>query len=203
MLDLAITWLPLIGALVLGSAVTVWYGIGSKNVAIWTGFAGAVILALGFSLHLQKVVADADVKPAGPTDAEIASQRAYVTVKEMSARIDRENNNVRAVYFRAIWENGGNTPARNARQSIAMKGFDPDMPPDFDYAENELPDMAIVTGIRVIGARATMKTDEIPLPGALLPLIQAKKGKVYLWGWLNMTTCSRTHSAIEPNSRHS
>jgi hypothetical protein len=108
MLDLAITWLPALGALVLGSAVTVWYGAGSKSVAIWIGFFGAVILALGFSINLQKIVLDWEAKPIGPTESEINRQRAYVLVEASEIRYLAQQRPVE------VWislKNNGLTPA--------------------------------------------------------------------------------------------
>lgn len=55
MLDIAITWLPWLGALIIGLAFTVWYGDG-KSYAIWIGYFGIIIAVLGFAFHLQKVV---------------------------------------------------------------------------------------------------------------------------------------------------
>jgi hypothetical protein len=119
-LDLAITWLPILGALVLGSAVTIWYGVGSKNVAIWTGFAGVIILALGFSLHLQKIVWNSDAKPVGPADSEINRQRAYVLVEASEVRYLAQERPAEA------WislKNNGLTPALSGQRLPAMPEF--------------------------------------------------------------------------------
>lgn len=73
MLDLAITWLPIIGGVLFGLGVAIWgFPGGSKTYAIWIGFAGAVVLAFGFCLHLQKIAWTED----GPKVDE--GKRAYV-----------------------------------------------------------------------------------------------------------------------------
>jgi len=52
----AIFWLPLIAGLLLGGvAVGAWYG-GDKTLAVWIGFAGAVLLLLTAALQIQQFV---------------------------------------------------------------------------------------------------------------------------------------------------
>ncbi len=56
MLDFTITWLPIIGGLILTLGISIWYGGGNKSYAIWIGLTGAILVAGGFSVHLQKIV---------------------------------------------------------------------------------------------------------------------------------------------------
>jgi hypothetical protein len=125
MLDFSITWLPIIGALVLGSAVTIWYGVGSKNVAIWTGFAGAIILALGFSLHLQKVVVDAETTKPGVDETEIKKARAYVFIDTIKTSNIDDNVFVVArdlhAHILVVVKNTGQTPAFKFTQQAAIR----------------------------------------------------------------------------------
>jgi hypothetical protein len=80
MLDLAITWLPIIGAVLVGYGATVWFGNGNKTAAIWVCFIGAVMLAGGLALHVQKLVWESGAKPVEPTLTEKNQLRAYVSV---------------------------------------------------------------------------------------------------------------------------
>jgi hypothetical protein len=61
MLDLAITWLPIIGTIVIGLGISIWYGKGNKSYAILIGLAGAILVAAGFSVHLKKIVWESQV----------------------------------------------------------------------------------------------------------------------------------------------
>jgi hypothetical protein len=117
MLDLAITWLPIVGAVVFGSGVSVWYGAGDKSFAIWIGFLGAVILALGFSINLQKIVWDWDAKPAGPADSEVNRQRAYVLVEASEIRYLAQEKPIEA------WislKNNGLSPAFDLQRTATI-----------------------------------------------------------------------------------
>ena len=80
MLDLAITWLPIVGAVIVGYGITIWFSnTGNKTHAVWLGFAGCVMLMLGLAIHFQKLVWADAAKPATPTDAEVRQLRAYVS----------------------------------------------------------------------------------------------------------------------------
>jgi hypothetical protein len=79
MLELAITWLPYVGAATFGLGITAWYAAGaSKSVAIWAGFIGFVFAAAGLSLHLQKLAWQED--GTKPDQSSVQHDRAYVHV---------------------------------------------------------------------------------------------------------------------------
>lgn len=49
-MDAAVFWLVIIGPILIGLGVAIWYG-SSRTVGLWTGFAGAVLLSLAGSLQ--------------------------------------------------------------------------------------------------------------------------------------------------------
>jgi hypothetical protein len=54
-MDAAVFWLVIIGPILIGLAVAIWYG-SSKTFGLWTGFAGAVLLLLAGSLQWQQAI---------------------------------------------------------------------------------------------------------------------------------------------------
>src|ERR1700693_5251405 len=112
MLDIGVTWLAIIGALVFALAVAAWYGGGNKSYATWIGFLGVVILAAGLALHVQKIAGEA--KPNRPSDVEIAQSRAYVSITSILQGPHIENGQHLGWLIAVQWINRGQTPARNS-----------------------------------------------------------------------------------------
>ena len=52
-MDVAVSWLVIIGPLLIGLASTIWYGSG-RTPALWIGFTGAVLLFLAGALQCQQ-----------------------------------------------------------------------------------------------------------------------------------------------------
>jgi hypothetical protein len=59
MMEIALAWLPWVGGVLIAIAIGAWFE-GSKSYAIWLGYGGAVIAALAFAIHLQKIVWEQD-----------------------------------------------------------------------------------------------------------------------------------------------
>ncbi|MDQ6869933.1 MAG: hypothetical protein M3178_16830 [Pseudomonadota bacterium] len=74
-MDFAVFWLVIIGPLLFGLAGSIWYG-GSKTLALWIGFAGAVLLILAGALQLQQFIWKA------PT-SQLNGDRPYISVASM------------------------------------------------------------------------------------------------------------------------
>lgn len=56
-LDNAIFWLVIIGPILIGLAAAIWYGYGGdKTIALWVGFAGALLLMLAGAFQLQQAI---------------------------------------------------------------------------------------------------------------------------------------------------
>jgi hypothetical protein len=66
-MDAAVFWLVIIGPILIGLAVGIWYG-SSRTFGLWTGFAGAVLLLLAGSLQWQQAIwkSEASELTAGP-----------------------------------------------------------------------------------------------------------------------------------------
>lgn len=108
MLDVLITWLPIVGPVLLGYAFTVWFTpTGNNSHAIWLGAAGAIALILGLAFHLQKIVWTADPPPAG--------ERPMVGIGRIDVSPIVAGGSLRAtVYF----INSGTRPALNVRAHV-------------------------------------------------------------------------------------
>lgn len=55
-MDVAISWLVIIGTAGIGIAASMWWGTGSRTLAIWIGVAGVVLWVIAAGLQLQKYV---------------------------------------------------------------------------------------------------------------------------------------------------
>jgi hypothetical protein len=77
MLDLAVTWLSILGTITFGAGLTIWYGGGNKTYAIWITFFGAIVLALGLALHFQKFVLE-DSRPK--SEETPPAQRTWLAI---------------------------------------------------------------------------------------------------------------------------
>jgi hypothetical protein len=66
-MDAAVFWLVIIGPVLIGLAVGIWYG-SSKTLGLWTGFAGAVSLLVAGTLQWQQAIrqSQASEQTAGP-----------------------------------------------------------------------------------------------------------------------------------------
>jgi hypothetical protein len=181
MLDLAITWLPLIGTLVVGSGVTIWFGLGSKSLAIWAGFAGLVILALGFCLNLQKVVWDTEPKtPNGPTDAEIIAQRAYITVDSYELQMEGAGEKIR---FNFTSTNRGQTPAYDAHFFGIVKVLPYPLPKGFTFNPASEETTRSKTIIPRDGSQRGHKDAEAPLTRSeFAAILDGSKFRLYFTG---------------------
>lgn len=63
-MEFAVFWLVIIGPILIGVAVGIWYGSG-KTPALWVGFAGTVLLMLAGALQLQQAIWKSQA--SGPT----------------------------------------------------------------------------------------------------------------------------------------
>ena len=79
MLYRAITWLAIIGGVLLAYGITIWFGSGgNKANAIWLSLVGIIFLATGLAPHLLKVVREIGADESKPTAADTARVRAYL-----------------------------------------------------------------------------------------------------------------------------
>src|ERR1017187_6825412 len=99
-METASNWLLVVGPLIIGTAVGVYYG-GSKITGLWIGFFGLVLLLLAATLQWQKNV-------SGEESAKIDPARAYVSVSD--AGISAQNGDAAPTVF-VIIKNNGQTPA--------------------------------------------------------------------------------------------
>ncbi len=54
-MDFAVSWLVIIGPILIGVAGVIWYGSGPTP-ALWVGFAGTILLILAGTLQLQQAI---------------------------------------------------------------------------------------------------------------------------------------------------
>jgi hypothetical protein len=119
--DTAILWLIIIGPIAIGIAVSIYYG-GSKVVAIWTGFAGVVLLLLAAALQWQQTVQSAEIKKA---------DGAHPNVSVSDAGIVTKGGDAAPTVFVTIKNSGqGTAYGLTWRAAFAMRAF-----PDFGILE--------------------------------------------------------------------
>lgn len=82
-MEIAITWLPIVGPVLIGIAFAIFYGMGGhRTFAIWAGFVGGVLLLLGFALHIQNSVWKEKVPD--PSAAIPSDQRPWLKIDSYS-----------------------------------------------------------------------------------------------------------------------
>jgi len=93
-MDLIISWLPLIGSILLGGlAGNAWYG-GDKSLSVWFAFAGVVCLLLLLTLQIQKAISQSSTESK-------SSPSETAAIKMDGGTLHSEGN-----LFTGGWDNG-------------------------------------------------------------------------------------------------
>jgi hypothetical protein len=86
-METAVVWLLVIGPLFIGLGAAIYWGSGNDLIGLWTGVAGVFALVIAAALQAQTIISRPEaVTTAGPSDAEINRQRAYVLVEASEMR---------------------------------------------------------------------------------------------------------------------
>jgi hypothetical protein len=111
-MDIAITWLLVIGPLLIAVGLAVWGFVdGSRMLALWIGYGGCLLLLTAGALQLQKVVWEADAPDTtihASTDIEQRKARAYVIVADA---VISDMTNGKSPTVSVTLTNTGQTPA--------------------------------------------------------------------------------------------
>jgi hypothetical protein len=113
-------------------------------------------------------------------DAMIASKRAFVFVKNIEPRFigKKTTHTITGWNFITLWENGGNTPAKNRTTRVHCGVFE--QPIEFNF---EFPDLGdVVSDGGVIGPKAVMPT-HTEIPVEIFDKARSESAHVYMWGW--------------------
>jgi len=115
--------------------------------------------------------------------------RAYIFVKNItlekhrhpgvpSARDTIIPGPVHTYSFCIIWENSGQTPARNMMVNFNFRSFPNQMPGDFDFPDSRPADRD------VIGPRAILTLPGMDIPAAEIEVGFSQKLRWYIWAWV-------------------
>ena len=188
MLDLLITWLPIIGGAFLAVGLSMYFGGGNRSHAIWVNCVGAILMAVGFSLHLQKHVWDSVVAdPKGISDTEFLRDRAYIDVtweRILDYRVDSQ------IGAEVVIKNVGNTPAfkLKTKTTIGIRRHPLDSNADWTQADIPMTESTLFRGQSV---RSHTKLS-VPLPAEFFDqIVKGEKFRLYVWGISTFETLGR------------
>jgi hypothetical protein len=75
-MELAASWVAIVGTILIGIAATIWWGNGNKTKAIWVcAFPGVTMLMLAFSIQIQKTIWDSQARAK---NSNIAKQAVVI-----------------------------------------------------------------------------------------------------------------------------
>jgi len=109
-MDSAISWLVIIGPVLIGLAGCIWYG-GSRTIALWTGFAGLISLLLAATLQIQQSIWRSSITAA-------ADERPFIAVSAMGFPDITIKPGPTIIYWNI--ENSGRKSARIADSNMTM-----------------------------------------------------------------------------------
>ncbi len=176
-MDLLLYWLPIFGALFLGSFFFYALSIRNHKAAAWYGIGGVVCFVLVFVLQLaQEMFAPAPVD-ARQVDGPVLSIDRYGAENALDA-----NGQVVGLAFRPIAKNSGRTVATNVRVAINLIAEPNGLPEDFDYPD-------IDHGHPPAGPFVVAPGQSLRSPGFQISIPYAERmrtGKiqVFLYGWI-------------------
>lgn len=157
---------------------------------IVAGFALFLILiSIQQALWLRRAVEAADNSTRLVGSALIATQRAYVTLREFRVNVTRLSaiEDIQNATVQPVWENGGTTPARNGRSHVSWKYFTGSIPADLELADFDETGNRIVTDDKylplAIGPRGLAHSPVILIDGPTIRNVRENQGRVLIWGW--------------------
>jgi len=110
------------------------------------------------------------------------AQRAYVTHKKIEIEVlpATSGNQAQVWQFRAIWENIGNTPTRDARSHVNFLSIPTPLPKDFKFPDLGSPDHVLLT----LGPQSTIGSSILGVDARIIKDVQDHKMHLYFWGWM-------------------
>lgn len=157
---------------------------------VMAGFALFLILiSIQQAFWLRRAVATAQDSTRLLGTALIATQRAYVTLRELRATTTRLSaiEDIQNCAVQPILENGGTTPIRNGRAHVSWKYFEKAIPADVEFADFDANGNRIVIEADYlplsIGPRGTAQYPVLLIDGATVRSARENQGKILIWGW--------------------
>lgn len=144
-----------------------------KAIAALERIAGATQSAI----EQNKALLDATIQAAR------VGQRPWVVFKaiETEKRSSTDGDQVANWQFKAMWENVGSTPTKNAIARISWQAMPSVMPKDFPFPDlGDQGNVPVVLGPKAVVGSAAMKVDV-----SLIKAVQENKAHLYLWGWMS------------------
>lgn len=157
---------------------------------IIAGFALFLILtSILQGLWLRRAVEAAEDSTRLVGSALIATQRAYVTLREFRVNVTRLSaiEDIQNATVQPVWENGGTTPARNGRSHVSWKYFAGSIPAEVEFADFDEAGNRIVTDDKylplALGPRGLAHSPVIVIDGATVRNVRENHGRLLIWGW--------------------
>jgi hypothetical protein len=157
---------------------------------IIAGFAIFLILSSVLqAMWLRRAVEAAEDSTRLVGSALVATQRAYVTLREFRVNVTRLSaiEDIQSATVQPVWENGGTTPVRNGRSHVSWKYFAGNIPSDLDLGDLDESGNRIVIEDKylplAIGPRGFAHSPVILIEGSTVRMVREKQGQVLIWGW--------------------
>lgn len=116
-------------------------------------------------------------------EAAHVGQRPWVVFKaiETEKRPSAGGDQIAAWQFKAIWENVGSTPTKNAVSHVSLQPMPNPMPNDFKF-----PDLGDQGSVPVVlGPKAVVGSAAIKVDVSFIQAVQESKAHLYIWGWMS------------------
>ena len=176
-MDLLLYWLPIFGALLLGSFFLYALSIRNQRAATWYGLGGVVCFVLAFALQLGRDIFAPAPVDARQVDGPVVSVDSYAAENVLDA-----NGKITALAFRTVMKNSGRTVANNLKMTVNLTSEPKGFPEGFDYPDVDHGQPPAGSFVVAPGQSLRSPAFQISVPYA--ERIRTGKTQVFLYGWI-------------------
>lgn len=177
-MDLFLYWLPIFGALLLGSFCLYALSVGNKKAAAWHAGLGLGCFVLLFALQLVQ----ANFRDGTPVIDTHNADGPVVHLDRFSFdEIAPSRDQPGALELRPVIKNSGRTPALNVKLSVNLSGKRQLLPADFDYADVQ---GAPAPPAAILASGQELEVLPFKVRADYLEHVRHGRAYLFLYGWI-------------------